>query len=126
MKPKKSYGSHIKTNIKENTIVLCFRIGLHYCRLKNALLSGGGYGSEYSGSYCGGYCGGYGGGDDGGYGDGYSLLRWWLQLWLRLLLQQWLWRWLWPWLRPWLRRLLSMGPCNGISATKYVYPIGYW
>ena len=34
MKPKKSYGRHIKANIKENTIVLCFRIGLHYSWLK--------------------------------------------------------------------------------------------
>ena len=39
MKPKKLYGSHIKANFKENTILLCFRIGLHYNnRLKNALL----------------------------------------------------------------------------------------
>ena len=48
-KPKKSYGSHIKANFKENTILLCFkigleytpllcfRIGLHYSTLKNTL-----------------------------------------------------------------------------------------
>ena len=27
-KTKKSYGSHIKANFKENTILLCFKIGL--------------------------------------------------------------------------------------------------